>query len=69
MYYLRTKAAAQAVQFTVEKGNQVVEPVAGEKNWNHKSYWVKKMMKMSPAQPAPCRMAASVVVRNSEYKQ
>ncbi|TKK67649.1 hypothetical protein FC093_12915 [Ilyomonas limi] len=31
MYYLRTKAAAQAVQFTVEKGNQVVEPIAGEK--------------------------------------
>jgi ribonucleoside-diphosphate reductase alpha chain len=70
MYYLRTKAAAQAVQFTVEKGNQVVEPIAGEKKieiTNHTES--KKMMKMSPAQPAPCRMSASVVVRNSEYKQ
>ncbi|HEX5155321.1 MAG TPA: ribonucleoside-diphosphate reductase subunit alpha [Parafilimonas sp.] len=28
MYYLRTKAAAQAVQFTVEKGNKIVEPIA-----------------------------------------
>ena len=31
MYYLRTKAAAQAVQFTVEKGNMVVEPIVGDK--------------------------------------
>lgn len=28
MYYLRTKAAAQAVQFTVEKQNKLIEPVA-----------------------------------------
>jgi len=31
MYYLRTKAAAQAAQFTVEKGNMVVEPIVGDK--------------------------------------
>jgi hypothetical protein len=31
MYFLRTKAAAQAAQFTVEKGNMVVEPIVGDK--------------------------------------
>lgn len=31
MYYLRTKAAAQAVQFTVEKANKIVEPIAADK--------------------------------------
>lgn len=28
MYYLRTKAATQAVQFTIEKQNKIVEPIA-----------------------------------------
>lgn len=31
MYYLRTKAAAQAVQFTIEKTNKIVEPIAADK--------------------------------------
>ena len=48
----------------------VVEPIAGDKKIEITSYTEsKKIMKMSPTQPAPCRMAASVVVRNFEFKQ